>query len=157
MQEWVPNFIGGAISRSDCWDREYYYLTMLTFFQPWRTRKDLKSEDQSWDNDFTSQMFNTRQLEVMKYFNVRYESLDARDDYPAQIKKMQIWLFFPTGIYMMVWILILMIITPLKVMTLYVILTMSFKILLDLKLQSTTETCYILTNNAGCRMVWQKS
>ena len=87
MQEWVPNFIGGAIPRSDCGDREYYCLTMLTFFKPWRTGKDLKSEDQSWDDAFTSQMFNTRQLEVMKYFNVRYECLDARDDYAAQMKK----------------------------------------------------------------------
>src|ERR1700722_20327513 len=45
-----------------------------------------------------------------------------------------------------------MIITPLKVMTLYVILTMSSKILLDLKLQSTTETCYIL--NKQCVMLY---
>ena len=32
-------------------------------------------------------MFNARQLEIMKYFNVRYECLDARDDYAAQMKK----------------------------------------------------------------------
>src|ERR1700683_2994904 len=32
MQEWVPNFVGGAIPRSDCGDREYYCSTMLTFF-----------------------------------------------------------------------------------------------------------------------------
>ena len=24
MQEWVPNFVGGAIPRSDSGDREYY-------------------------------------------------------------------------------------------------------------------------------------
>ena len=31
--------------------------------------------------------FNDRQLEIMKYFNVQYECLDARDDYSAQMKK----------------------------------------------------------------------
>ena len=87
MQEWVPNFVGGAIPRSDRGDREYYCSTMLAFFKPWRTGKDLKSEDHSWDDAFTTHMFNTRQLEIMKYFNVRYECLDARDDYAAQMKK----------------------------------------------------------------------
>src|SRR6202050_2735923 len=87
MQGWVPNFVGGAIPRSDRGDREYYCSTMLAFFKPWRTGKDLKSEDQSWDNAFTTHMFNSRQLEIMKYFNVWYECLDARDDYTAQMKK----------------------------------------------------------------------
>ncbi|KIM92271.1 hypothetical protein PILCRDRAFT_56974, partial [Piloderma croceum F 1598] len=87
MQGWVPNFIGGAIPRSDCGDREYYCSTMLTFFKPWRTGKNLKLEDQSWDDAFETNVFNTRQLEIMKYFNVQYECLDARDDYAAQMKK----------------------------------------------------------------------
>src|SRR5882762_9268200 len=87
MQGWVPNFIGGALPRSDRGDREYYCSTMLTFFKPWRTGKDLKLEDQSWDDAFRTHMFNTRQLDIMKYFNVRYECLDARDDYAAQMKK----------------------------------------------------------------------
>ena len=71
MQGWVPNFVGGAIPRSDCGDREYYCSTMLTFFKPRRTGKDLKLEDQSWDDAFETFVFNTRQLEKMKYFNVR--------------------------------------------------------------------------------------
>jgi len=70
MQEWVPNFVGGAIPRSDRGDREYYCSTMLTFFKPWRTGKDLKLEDQSWDDAFRTHMFNTRQLDIMKYLNV---------------------------------------------------------------------------------------
>ena len=86
-QEWVPNFVGGAIPRSDHGDREYYCSTMLAFFKPWRTGKDLKSENQIWDDAFTTHMFNTRQLNIMKYFNVSYECLDARDDYAAQMKK----------------------------------------------------------------------
>ena len=32
-------------------------------------------------------MFNTRQLDIMEYFNVRYECLDARDDYATQMNK----------------------------------------------------------------------
>ena len=87
VHEWVPNFVGGAIPRSDRGDREYYCSTMLTLFKSWRTGKDLKLEDQSWDDAFGTHMFNTRQLDIMKYFNVRYECLDARDDYAAQMKK----------------------------------------------------------------------
>ena len=60
---------------------------MLVFFKPWRTGKDLKSKDQNWDDAFKAYKFNTRQLEIMKYFNVQYECLDARDDYAAQMKK----------------------------------------------------------------------
>jgi len=85
--EWVSNFVGKAIPRSDRGDREYYCSTMLAFFKPWRTGKDLKSKDQSWDDIFSTHKFNFRQLQIMKYFNVRYECLDARDDYAAQMKK----------------------------------------------------------------------
>jgi len=31
MHGWVPNFVGGAILRSDCGDREYYCSTMIAF------------------------------------------------------------------------------------------------------------------------------
>ena len=72
MQERVLNFVGGALPRSDCGDREDYCSTMLTFFKPWGTGKDLKLEDQSWDDAFKAHMFNTRQVDIMKYFNVRY-------------------------------------------------------------------------------------
>jgi len=60
---------------------------MLAFFKPWWTGKDQKSEGQNWDDAFKSYKFTTRQLEIMKYFNVRYECRDARDDYAAQMKK----------------------------------------------------------------------
>jgi hypothetical protein len=86
-EEYVPNFIGGAVPRSDHGDREYYCSTMLAFFRPWRTGKDLRSETQSWDEAFNKYQFTPRQQEIMKYFNVRYECLDARDDYAAQLKK----------------------------------------------------------------------
>jgi hypothetical protein len=87
VEEWVPNFVGGAMLRSDRGDIEYYCSTMLTLFKSWRTGKDLKFEDHSWDDAFRTHMFNIRQLDIIKYFNVWYECLDARDDYTAQMKK----------------------------------------------------------------------
>jgi len=42
----VPNILGGALPRSDSGDREFYYMTMLTLFKPWRSGKMLKQENQ---------------------------------------------------------------------------------------------------------------
>src|SRR6266849_2032754 len=83
----VPNFIGGFLPRSDCGDREYYCSTMLTLFKPWCNGKDLRTDEQSWDDSFINYRFSSRQMELMKYFNLKYECLDARDDYAAQLKK----------------------------------------------------------------------
>ena len=83
----VPNFIGGFLPRSDCGDREYYCSTMLTLFKPWRNGKDLRTDEQSWDDSFLNHRFSLRQIELMKYFNLKYECLDARDDYAVQLKK----------------------------------------------------------------------
>ena len=60
---------------------------MLTIFKPWRTGKDLKSEADSWEKSFMTYEFTKRQNDIMKNFNVRYECLDARDDYSAQREK----------------------------------------------------------------------
>jgi hypothetical protein len=60
---------------------------MLVFCKPGWTGKKLKYEDHSGNDAFKIYKFNTRQLEIMKYFNVWYECLDARDDYAAQMKK----------------------------------------------------------------------
>ncbi|KIM77652.1 hypothetical protein PILCRDRAFT_11911, partial [Piloderma croceum F 1598] len=83
----VPNFLPNTLPRSDRGDREYYCCTMLTFFKPWRSGKDLKSSEESWDKAFVAHEFNKRQMEIMKYFNLRYECLDARDDYSAKRDK----------------------------------------------------------------------
>ena len=83
----VPNFIGGSLPRCDRGDREYYCATMLTLFKPWRSGEDLKSYDYSWDETFHDYKFTSRQLQIMKYFNIRYECNDARDDYSSQLKK----------------------------------------------------------------------
>jgi hypothetical protein len=84
----VPNFIGTNLPRCDQGDREYYCCTMLTLFKPWRRGFDLKSSAQAtWDDVFNDHKFETHQLQLMKNFNIRYECLDARDDYRAQLKK----------------------------------------------------------------------
>ena len=83
----VPNFVGGSLPRQDRGDREYYCTTMLTLFKPWRSGKDLKDEIQSWDEAFTNHEFTQRQLEIMNNFNLRYECLDARDDFSTQLRQ----------------------------------------------------------------------
>ncbi|KAH7903741.1 hypothetical protein BJ138DRAFT_1138679 [Hygrophoropsis aurantiaca] len=82
----VPNFVGGHLPRHDKGDLDYYGLTMLTLFAPWRSGKDLKTTDISWHEQFSSHCFSDRQNEIMENFKVRYECLDARDDYSAQLK-----------------------------------------------------------------------
>ncbi|KIJ60978.1 hypothetical protein HYDPIDRAFT_177190 [Hydnomerulius pinastri MD-312] len=86
-QKLVPNFIGPPVPRPDKGDREFYCSTMLALFKPWRSGNDLKSKDQSWDSAFHSHLFENRDLKIMQNMNVRYECLDARDDFSAQCKK----------------------------------------------------------------------
>src|ERR1700674_2527507 len=60
---------------------------MLTLFKPWRHGKNLKEDDQSWDEAFTNYTFTPCQIELMKFFNIRYECNDARDDYSKLLKQ----------------------------------------------------------------------
>ena len=83
----IPNFVGGSLPRQDRGDREYYCTTMLTLFKPWRSGRNLKDEMQSWDGAFTNHEFTKRQLDIMNNFNLRYECLDARDDFSTQFKQ----------------------------------------------------------------------
>jgi hypothetical protein len=83
----IPNFVGRNLPRCDEGDREFYCSTMLTLFKPWRKGEDLKSVDTSWDEAFQAHPFSERETRYMRNFNVRYECLDARDDYRAQMKK----------------------------------------------------------------------
>ena len=82
----VPNFIGGTLPRCDQGDHEYYCSTMLTLFKPWRTGHDLKHADETWEQAFNTYIFSPAQKILMSNFNLRYECLDARDDYSAQMK-----------------------------------------------------------------------
>jgi hypothetical protein len=83
----IPNFAGKNLPRCDEGDREFYCSTMLTLFKPWRKGEDLKSVDMSWDEAFQAHLFSERERRYMRNFNVRYECLDARDDYRTQMKK----------------------------------------------------------------------
>ena len=82
----VPNFLGANLPRCDQGDREYYCCTMLALFKPWRSGVDLKRVDQTWDIAFQAFEFTSQQRRYMQNFNVRYECLDARDDYRAQMR-----------------------------------------------------------------------
>jgi hypothetical protein len=83
----AANFIGGPLPRMDQGDREYYCSTMLTFFKPWRSGQDLKLSVENWNTAFLNYKFTKKQEELMKNMNIRYECLDSRDDYRAQLKK----------------------------------------------------------------------
>ena len=82
----VVNFIGRILPRCDQGDKEFYCLTMLTFFKPWRCGLDLKKENETWDEMFHDHVFTSREKQIMKNFNIKYECLDARDDFHAQMK-----------------------------------------------------------------------
>ena len=73
----IPNFVGNTLPRHDQGDREYYCSTMLALFKPWRSGLDLRCQSESWDEAFLSHDFSSRQLEVMKNMNIRYECLDT--------------------------------------------------------------------------------
>ncbi|KAJ7075576.1 hypothetical protein C8R43DRAFT_860971, partial [Mycena crocata] len=76
----IPNFLGGAIPRADKGDREYYCMSMMTLFKPWRSPVDLKDAASNWDQIFVEHEFTPRQEELIANFNLRYECNDARDD-----------------------------------------------------------------------------
>ena len=83
----IPNFVGQTLPCCDQGDREFYCSAMLTLFKPWRTGFDLKDGETSWDETFLSHPFLAHQLDLMKNMNIRYECLDSRDDFHAQMKK----------------------------------------------------------------------
>ena len=83
----VPNFLGGTLPRSDEGDREFYCATMLTIFKPWRNAAELKAGDQTWDDAFCGYSFPDKESELIRNLNLRYECLDARDDFHAEMNK----------------------------------------------------------------------
>ena len=87
MHSVVPNFLGGSLPRKDQGDRENYCSTMLTFFKPWRTGLDLKTPEQSWDEAFVTYNFSVSDTRIMNNFNLRYECLDARDDFHGEMNR----------------------------------------------------------------------
>jgi hypothetical protein len=82
----VINFIGRILPRCDQGDREFYCLTMLALFKPWRTGLDLKTKTKSWDETFNEHEFTKRENQLIRNFNIKYECFDARDDFRTQMK-----------------------------------------------------------------------
>lgn len=82
----VPKFVGGSLPRKDAGNREDYCAVMLMLFKPWRTGKDLKEEGYGWDATLNAHEFTEQQTQLMKFFHIRYECNDARDDHAAQKK-----------------------------------------------------------------------
>jgi len=84
----IPNFIGATLPRKDQGDRNYYCLTMLALFKPWRKGSDLKSNISiSWHEAFEHHSFSEEHISLIQNFHIKYECLDARDDYRAQLSK----------------------------------------------------------------------
>ncbi|KAF9050142.1 hypothetical protein BJ165DRAFT_1342536, partial [Panaeolus papilionaceus] len=83
----VPNFVS-SLPRADKGDIEYYSSTMLVLFKPWRSGHDLRSScHQSWKAAFDTHTFSPAEKRLMVNFNIKFECMDARDDYRAQMKK----------------------------------------------------------------------
>ena len=82
----VINFIGRNLPRCDQGDREFYCVTMLTIFKPWTSGSDLKRDNETWDEAFNNHEFTSREKQIMRNFNIKYECLDAKDDFRAQMK-----------------------------------------------------------------------
>ncbi|KAJ7860180.1 hypothetical protein B0H13DRAFT_1639635, partial [Mycena leptocephala] len=83
----IPNFMGGAVPWADKGDREYYCMTVMTLFKPWRSPADLKDNESTWDQIFYEHSFTDRQKQLIRNLNIRYECNDARDDHYAIMRK----------------------------------------------------------------------
>jgi hypothetical protein len=83
----VPAFIGPTLPKRDQGDREYYCTTMLTLFKPWRSGLHLKDDAGTWSDAFDNCQFSQTHQQIMSNMNIRYECLDAQDDFHAQMKK----------------------------------------------------------------------
>jgi hypothetical protein len=88
-KSFVPNFVGGTLPRRNKGNREEYCMMMLSLFRPWRVGLDLKVNDKTWDEEFSSHLFEQRHKDVMGFLNLKYECSNARDDYAAQRRKMK--------------------------------------------------------------------
>ena len=91
-KEKIPNFVGPTLPRCDQGNREFYCSVMLTLFKPWRSGLELKTQEESWDDAFGIHRFSDRERKIMRNLNIRYECLDAQDDFHAQLTKGEVGL-----------------------------------------------------------------
>jgi hypothetical protein len=85
----ILNLSGGSLPRRDRGNTEEYCMTMLTFFKPWRTARELKPAESTWQQAFDAHKWESRDVRIMKNMHVKYECNDARDDYNAKLKQGQ--------------------------------------------------------------------
>ncbi|EIM79079.1 uncharacterized protein STEHIDRAFT_41455, partial [Stereum hirsutum FP-91666 SS1] len=83
------NLAGAKLPRRDQGNREEYCMIMLIFFKPWRTGKELKSDNESWQHAYENHEWTIRQSTAMQNMHIKYECNDARDDYNARLKENQ--------------------------------------------------------------------
>ncbi|KAJ3567450.1 hypothetical protein NP233_g6363 [Leucocoprinus birnbaumii] len=84
-RRFIPRYLGGSLPCRDSPDPSLYHCTMLAFFKPWRSRHDILGNRISWSEAFFNHDFTDDQRRLMDNFNLRYECLDARDDYHANM------------------------------------------------------------------------
>ena len=96
----VPNFVGGKLPRKTDMDDDMYYCTMLSFFHPWRTGRELKKNDETWYSAFHRHTFSQRELQIMKNCNLRYECYDARDAFSSQLNQQRTQKLLPDDMMM---------------------------------------------------------
>ncbi|KAJ3521123.1 hypothetical protein NMY22_g12441 [Coprinellus aureogranulatus] len=82
----IPNFIGPPLPRPDTGDPVHYAATMLSLFVPWRKGNDLRKNKATWFEAFSSHKFPAHYVKIMANINLKYECLDARDDYRYQMR-----------------------------------------------------------------------
>jgi len=87
IKEKVLNFVGSTLPRYDQGDCEYYCSVMLTLFKPWQSGLELKIQEQSWDDAFSTHKFSAKHQYIMRDLNIQYKCLDAQDDFHAQLNK----------------------------------------------------------------------
>jgi hypothetical protein len=81
---WVVNWVGNTLPRLGSGDDEYYYMTMIVLFCPWRDPLLLKTNGESWHDRFQRENFSDRAIQLMKNFRLFHECVEARDDYSSQ-------------------------------------------------------------------------
>ncbi|KZV58844.1 hypothetical protein PENSPDRAFT_672781, partial [Peniophora sp. CONT] len=70
---------------------------MLTLYKPWRKGRDLKAPEQTCKDAHEEYSYHQRFVDIQKYCKIRYECLDAQDDYRQSCKNDDTGAFFMHG------------------------------------------------------------
>lgn len=69
-KEKVLNFVGSTLPRYDQGDCKYYCSVILTLFKPWQSGLELKTQEQSWDDAFSTHKFSAKHQYIMRNLNI---------------------------------------------------------------------------------------